>query len=74
MDDLENNKPLAAKGLTSYRCRGRFGWIMIGAKNDDDAYREALRSCEVARREDLQIWNDRSAAYVNVQLARDLAE
>jgi hypothetical protein len=26
-----HDKPLAASGLTSYRLRGRYGWIMIGA-------------------------------------------
>lgn len=50
------NKPLAAAGLTSYRCRGRFGWVMIGATDDDDAFREALRSCPAAKRETLQVW------------------
>lgn len=57
-----HNKPLAAPGLTSYRCKGRFGWIMIGAKDHIDAMREARRSvdrlgADTPRREDLQIWN-----------------
>ncbi len=30
---------------------------MIGARDHDDAYREALRSCETARREDLEVWD-----------------
>jgi hypothetical protein len=51
------NKPLAAPGLTSYRCRGSYGWIMIGASSPDDAMREALRSSKHAKREDLQVWN-----------------
>lgn len=51
------NKPLAAKGYTSYRCRNRYGWTMIGAKDVDDAMREARRSDESAKREDLQVWN-----------------
>lgn len=38
------NKPLAAPGLLSYRYRGRYGWIMIGAKDDSDALREAQQS------------------------------
>lgn len=58
------DRPLAADGLTSYRCRGRFGWIMIGAKNDDEAFREAQRSSETVARETLQRWN--GEAYVNV--------
>jgi hypothetical protein len=51
------DRPLADPGLVSYRCRGRFGWIMIGAKDHEDAMREARRSWEGARREDLQVWN-----------------
>ena len=56
MSDL-HNKPLAAPGLTSYRCKSRYGWIMIGAKDTDDAMREALRSWQGAKRADLQVWN-----------------
>ena len=40
MNDL-HDRPLAAKGLVSYRYRGRYGWIMIGAKDNADALREA---------------------------------
>lgn len=50
------NRPHAAPGLKSYRCKGRFGFIMIGATDDDDALREARRSWDGARREDLQVW------------------
>lgn len=42
------DQPLAAKGLTSYRCRNRYGWTMIGAKDVDDAMREARRSADEA--------------------------
>jgi hypothetical protein len=42
MTDL-TNLPLAAKGLKSYRYKGRYGYIMIGAKDDNDAIREAAR-------------------------------
>jgi hypothetical protein len=38
------DKPMAAKGYISYRYRGRYGWIMIGALNDADALNEAGRS------------------------------
>ena len=54
------DKPLAAAGLTSYRYKGNFGWIMIGARDDEDALREAKRSvgshhsCILAN---LQVWN-----------------
>lgn len=39
-----HDKPLAVAGLTSYRYRGAYGWIMIGAKDTADALREANRS------------------------------
>lgn len=51
-----HDRPLAAPGLTSYRCRSQFGWIMIGATDADDAMREARRSWEHVNREDLQVW------------------
>jgi len=47
--------PCAAKGLTSYRARGRYGWIMIGATDVADAWREALRSTDTPT--DLQRWD-----------------
>lgn len=51
------SKPLAASGLLSYRCRSPFGWIMIGAVDDDDAMVQAKRSSRQATREGLQKWN-----------------
>lgn len=56
------SKPLAMEGLLSYRCKGVFGWIMIGAKDHDDAMIQARRSSAQAQRESLQIWDGR--AYV----------
>jgi len=50
-----HDRPCAAPGLTSYRARGRWGWIMIGARDDADARREALRSSD--RATDLQVWD-----------------
>jgi hypothetical protein len=38
------DKPCAAQGLISYRYAGPYGWIMIGARDDADAIREAGRS------------------------------
>ena len=54
-----HDKPLAAHGLTSYRYQGRYGFIMIGAKNDNDALREAQRSLtrDTATPEKLERWN-----------------
>jgi hypothetical protein len=51
------DKPLAAEGLISYRLRGRYGWIMIGALDHADAMREAARSTPDPKPENLQIWN-----------------
>jgi len=50
------NLPLASQGLTSYRCRGTYGWIMIGAHDHEDAFREALRSSPNAKRHTLEVW------------------
>lgn len=53
-----HDKPVAAHGLISYRYKGRFGWIMIGAKDDNDALREAQRSTsDKVTMNNLQIWN-----------------
>ncbi|MEN5275780.1 hypothetical protein ABE527_02405 [Brucella sp. TWI432] len=52
------DRPLAAPGLISFRCRSPYGgWIMIGANNPDEAMSEALRSSQTASRDTLQIWN-----------------
>lgn len=56
--------PMAAPGLISYRCKSPYGWIMIGATNDDDAMNEARRSSPSAKRSDLEIWN--GTEYVKV--------
>lgn len=51
------DRPLAARGLTSYRLRGRYGYIMIGARDHEDAMREAARSTPSPDRAALEIWN-----------------
>lgn len=60
------DRPCAAQGLTSYRYRGAYGWIMIGARDHGDALKEACRStgggCSFDR---LQVWD--SGAYRPVQ-------
>jgi hypothetical protein len=43
-----HDRPCAAAGLLSYRYRGRYGWVMIGATDDADALREAGRSVDHA--------------------------
>lgn len=61
-----HDQAMAAEGLTSYRCKSRFGWIMIGATDNDDAWRQALRSSRSARLEDLEKWNGTAYAPVMV--------
>lgn len=51
------NQPLAAPGLHSFRYRGRYGWIMIGAYDALDALREAARSTDNVTLERLQEWD-----------------
>lgn len=50
-------RPLACAPYTSYRFKGPFGWIMIGAMDDEEAMREAQRSTDNPRWEDLQRWD-----------------
>lgn len=58
--------PCAADGLTSYRLKGPYGWIMIGARDHEDAMREAARSTESPRRDALEVWD--GTAYVSAGL------
>ena len=51
------DKPLAAHGLTSYRYKGRYGWIMIGAKSTEGALSEARRSTQGVIIDNLQVWD-----------------
>lgn len=51
------NRPCAVKGLISYRYRGTFGWIMIGARDNADALREAARSTDNITDANLEVWN-----------------
>lgn len=58
-------RPCAAAGLISYRYRGPYGWIMIGAKDDADALREARRSTSAPiTPANLEVWD--GAAYAPV--------
>lgn len=52
--------PMAAPGLTSYRYKGRYGWIMIGAKNHQGALAEAKRSTDDVSTKNLQVWDGTS--------------
>lgn len=64
-----HDRPLAAPGLTSYRYKGAYGWIMIGATNHSGALKEALRSlshggADMAR---LQVWDALAGCYVSAE-------
>lgn len=59
-------RPVASAGWTSYRCRSRFGWIMIGANDDEEAWREALRSSPAPDPDTLQVWD--GVRYVDTRL------
>jgi hypothetical protein len=62
------DKPLAdtSLGLTSYRYSGRYGWIMIGARDNADALREAARSTINITIDNLQVWDNEARRYVSV--------
>ena len=64
------NRPLAAPGLVSYRYRGLYGWIMIGAKGTNDALKQASRSMtrRVPTIENLQVWNGTEYVPANTAL------
>ena len=60
-------RPCAAAGLTSFRYKGRYGFIMIGATNTEDALREARRSMTgPATVNNLDIWDAETARYLPV--------
>lgn len=63
-----HDRPMAAAGLTSYRYdNGVYGWVMIGARDHEDALREAERSITgIAIIDNLQIWN--GTEYVPVEV------
>lgn len=64
---MTHDKPLAASGLLSFRYKGRYGYVMIGATNTEDALREARRSIDgPALVQNLDIWDDRLGRYVPV--------
>jgi len=63
------DKPCAARGLTSYRARGPFGWIMIGASDHADAMREAKRSTDSVL--ELQVWDGTRYIPVDSRLRRE---
>lgn len=67
-DKSPTDRPLAAEGLISYRYPSRYGWIMVGARDDTDALREASRSLSLGEKTELrklQKWD--GADYAPIQ-------
>jgi hypothetical protein len=63
--DDRYNRPMAAAGLTSYRCKSAYsGFIMIGAKDDADALTQARRSRDSAQAAEIEIWDAAAGTYV----------
>lgn len=63
-----HDKPMAAEGLVSYRYRGRYGWVMIGAVDDKDALNEARRSINGPVTIDrLEVWSTEGGGYIPAQ-------
>jgi soluble lytic murein transglycosylase-like protein len=66
VEQKTTDKPLAADGLKSYRYKGQYGWIMIGAKDVQDALNEASRSTnDQIEMSNLQEWD--GSQYVNLK-------
>lgn len=61
------NRPLAGPGLDSYRCAGRYGWIMIGAMDPQEAISEARRSDPSAKMDALELWDGEQYVRVDHQ-------
>jgi hypothetical protein len=57
--------PLAAHGFISYRYNGRYGYIMIGARDDADALNEASRSTDEIKPENLEVWNGERYVHIS---------
>lgn len=64
-----HERPCAAPGLVSYRYwNGAYGWVMIGARDDADALREAARSITgSAHMFNLWVWSEDKDEYVRAQ-------
>ena len=63
-----SEKPMAAEGLNSYRYQGRYGHIMIGAKDHEQALREAQRSTrDPVKMEHLEHWHEGEGKYKSVK-------
>jgi len=56
LNDPEAPPPGRPRGLISYRLRGPYGYIGIGARDHEDAMREAARSTRNPDRAALEVW------------------
>lgn len=59
-----HERPCAISGLISYRLKGPYGYILIGAVDHADAMREAERSTSDPCRPALEIWDTAAGRYV----------
>jgi hypothetical protein len=70
MMDHFTNRPCAAAPLISYRYRGAYGFVMIGATDDADAMFQAHRSTVAAGDwSKLEVWDKVADAYKPVMVA-----
>jgi len=67
-NSLWENKPMAAAPWISYRYKGRFSYIMIGAMSTEEALSEANRSLENPNStvDNLEIYDYNECKYTKV--------
>ena len=65
-----HNKPLAVVPFKSYRYKGKYSYIMIGATDIADALNEVKRSIwdKLPCQENLEVWNDDTCKYVDANV------
>lgn len=71
------DRPMASPGLTSYRYRSGYGFVMIGARSHADAMREARRSISTPGPLDagrLEVWDGTAYAPVPLPPSREAIE
>ena len=59
------DRPLASPPWRSYRYKGRYGWVMLGAMSTGEALREAARSTQDPVLANLQVWDGEK--YIRVE-------
>lgn len=68
------DRPMASKGLTSYRIKGKYDYIMIGAKDVPDALKEAQRSSRDISPDDLEVWDGSKYVFVKPRAGTKAAD